>query len=101
MTGAIPILLDEQEIASSPLRRLTIIPVKREEKQVTQNPAENPCELAATDSESEDTFERIVTPTKPTRIIGLPKRDGYGVGSHLLTNAHYHKPGAEYQPKAA
>ena len=74
--GAIPILFDGQEIASSLLKRLTINLVKREEKKVTQNPAENPCKLAAMDSESKETFERIVTPTKPTRIIGLPKREG-------------------------
>jgi hypothetical protein len=49
MMGAIPILLDEQEIASSPLMRLTINLVKREEKKVTQNPTENPYELVATD----------------------------------------------------
>jgi hypothetical protein len=48
--------------------------VKREEKKVTQNPTENPFELVAMESESEDTYERIVTPTKPTRIIGLPKK---------------------------
>ena len=72
--GVIPILLDEQEIASSPLMRLTINLVKREEKKVTQNPTENPYELVAMDSESEDTYERIVTPTKPTRIVGLPKK---------------------------
>ena len=101
MMGAIPILFDEQEIASSPRKRLTIKSVKREEKKVTQNPTENPYELAVMDSESKDTFERIVTPTKPTRIIGLPKREGYGVGSSLLTNAHYRKPGAEYRPKTA
>jgi len=41
---------------------------------VTQNPTENPFELVAMESESEDTYERIVTPTKPTRIIGLPKK---------------------------
>jgi hypothetical protein len=76
MMGVIPILLDEQEIASSPPMRLTINLVKREEKKVTQNPTENPYELVAMASESEDTYERIVTPTKPTRIIGLPKREG-------------------------
>ena len=74
MMGVIPILFDEQETATSPLERLTINPVKREVKRVTQNPAENSHELAAMDSESKDTFERIVTPTKPTRIIGLPNK---------------------------
>ena len=49
--------------------------MKREEKKVTQNPTENPFELVAMESESEDTYERIVTPTKPTRSIGLPKRE--------------------------
>jgi hypothetical protein len=38
--------------------------VKREEKKVTQNPTENPFELVAMESESEDTYERIVTPTR-------------------------------------
>ncbi len=89
--GAIPIFLDEQEIASSPLKRLTITLVKREEKKVTWIPTENPYELVAMESESEGTYERIVTPNTPTRNIGLPKREGYDTGRSLLTSVHHHE----------